>query len=1050
LREWLTRKQRETRRGRADLRLAERAALWAARPEARHLPAWWEWLNILLFTRRQDWTQTQHRMMRQASRHHTIRGVLAALLVVAVIGWGVYSYIQNTKYTAELVDRLVVAEIEEVPNIIAELNSHRGSVDPKLSKILAAPSSSEKAKLRASLALLPVDNGQVEYLFGRLLDAEPPEVAVLRTELAPHRAELRERLWAAAERPPPGHEGRRLRAACALAAYDADSGRWDGVREAVAADLVSVPPLHLATWRQALAPVRGCLLAPLAAVFRDGGRRESERALATDVLAEYAADRPEVLADLLMDADERQWGKLWPKVPPQRDGAVTRFTQELDKVLPPDWHDAPLDPSWGAPDPALVRQVEDAGGMVSERFALCQTLPLAQFDAVTEGLRKAGYRPLNFRPYAAAGAPAAASPLVAALWARDGCEARWAHGLTADEAMKRDAEMGGLGLVALDVAGYVVAGEVRYAGLWGPKEAGQEGARLYVGVPPDEHEDAWLPLLNDGFVPRTQTQVIVAGEALHSAVWWKPGRPPEFTLSNFEWTEVGYERRLTPSNLQTDLRLAWDPAGPGLVFAAAWIDSATQVSAEVHGLSPADHLDRCRKLAEDGYRPAALTVTPDGSGRLLAGSVWQQPVVPEAKKDELAKRQAQAAAALLQLGVAGRVWPLLEFNPDPRVRSFLIHRLGPLATDPDLLLKRLAGEPVVSRRRALLLALGAYPVDRLNPADRVQWQGRLRQWYRDETDAGLHGAVEWLMRKWKDDAEVARTEKEMARTNPQGRPEGNRGWYVNGQGQTLVVVPEPDEPFWMGSPGSETGRLPGAYEALHRVCIPRSFAIGAKEVTVEQFKKRFPNHKYTNRYSPWPDGPIVAVRWFEAAEYCNWLSEREGIPKEEWCYEPNRDGEYGPGMRLAPGALEKKGYRLPTEAEWEYACRAGTVTRRYYGDADELLGEYAWNSATTRDEGTRPGGLLKPNDWGLFDLYGNAHEWVLDPSPDYTWPGGGGAKEDEISQEDFKGIKEGLSRVLRGGSVTTQALGARSANRYTNKPTNGPVTVGFRVARTCR
>jgi len=70
------------------------------------------------------------------------------------------------------------------------------------------------------------------------------------------------------------------------------------------------------------------------------------------------------------------------------------------------------------------------------------------------------------------------------------------------------------------------------------------------------------------------------------------------------------------------------------------------------------------------------------------------------------------------------------------------------------------------------------------------------------------------------------------------------------------------------------------------------------------------------------------VTCYEAAPYCNWLSEREGIPEKEWCYLKNDAGKYGPGMRLAPGVLEKRGDRLPTQTQWEYACRAGAVTRR--------------------------------------------------------------------------------------------------------------------------
>jgi formylglycine-generating enzyme required for sulfatase activity len=384
------------------------------------------------------------------------------------------------------------------------------------------------------------------------------------------------------------------------------------------------------------------------------------------------------------------------------------------------------------------------------------------------------------------------------------------------------------------------------------------------------------------------------------------------------------------------------------------------------------------------------------------------------------------------------------------VRSFLIHRLGPLATDPALLLGRLEDEREVSRRRALVLSLGAYPVDRLGGAVREKWLGRLRRWYRDEPDAGLHGAVEWLLRRWGDGAEVARAEKELARKEAERSPGGAdaKPWYVNGQGQTLVVVPRPGE-FWMGSPGHEAGR--GDDEPLRRVRIPRSFAIAAKEVTVAQFKSFRPDYGNPTQLTPWPDGPINTVSWYEAAEYCNWLSGREGIPEDQWCYLPNANGKYGPGMRLAPGALERRGYRLPTEAEWEYACRAGAATRRYYGDADGLLGEYAWYSDTTRDKGARPGGLLKPNDLGLFDLYGNVMEWVLDLNAPWRrppgWPGWGRDNDDVLRTEETEPTGDDQWRYLRGGCFSDHAPGVRSADRSTSRPSLF-IATGFRVART--
>jgi formylglycine-generating enzyme required for sulfatase activity len=161
-------------------------------------------------------------------------------------------------------------------------------------------------------------------------------------------------------------------------------------------------------------------------------------------------------------------------------------------------------------------------------------------------------------------------------------------------------------------------------------------------------------------------------------------------------------------------------------------------------------------------------------------------------------------------------------------------------------------------------------------------------------------------------------------------------------------------------------------------------------------------------------------------------------------------------MRLAPDSLERMGFRLPTEAEWEYACRAGAATSRYYGETEELLGKYAWYTKNSLDRGMLPGppadqpgwlgvpgGCLKPNDLGLFDMLGNTWGWCQD-QPHYYRDG-----EDIEDKDDIKYINDTDSRVLRGGSLV-QAMYVRSAYRGRNRPSHLNVEVGFRPARTFR
>lgn len=99
------------------------------------------------------------------------------------------------------------------------------------------------------------------------------------------------------------------------------------------------------------------------------------------------------------------------------------------------------------------------------------------------------------------------------------------------------------------------------------------------------------------------------------------------------------------------------------------------------------------------------------------------------------------------------------------------------------------------------------------------------------------------------------------------------------------------------------------------------------------------------------------------------------MPEAQWCYLPNAKGEFAAGMKLKPNYLSLTGYRLPSEAEWEHACRARTMTSRYYGESTEVLDRYAWYKEDSQITWTLPVGSMRPNDFGLFDMLGNVMEW---------------------------------------------------------------------------
>jgi formylglycine-generating enzyme required for sulfatase activity len=217
--------------------------------------------------------------------------------------------------------------------------------------------------------------------------------------------------------------------------------------------------------------------------------------------------------------------------------------------------------------------------------------------------------------------------------------------------------------------------------------------------------------------------------------------------------------------------------------------------------------------------------------------------------------------------------------------------------------------------------------------------------------------------------------------------------------------------FTMGSPESEADREDD--ETQHKVTIGKAFYMQTTEVTQGQWKAVMSTEPW-NRFAYFKEGPNYAVsnvNWKYAVEYCKKLSEQEG-----------------------------KTYRLPTEAEWEYACRAGTETRWSFGNDEKDLGDYAWYDKNAYGIGERyphQVGLKKPNAFGLYDMHGNVWEWCHDYYvKDYYQQSPG---------KDPTGPAQGSFRVLRGGSWDRSSRSTRSADRSIR---NGfPNNVGFRLVR---
>jgi eukaryotic-like serine/threonine-protein kinase len=476
-------------------------------------------------------------------------------------------------------------------------------------------------------------------------------------------------------------------------------------------------------------------------------------------------------------------------------------------------------------------------------------------------------------------------------------------------------------------------------------------------------------------------------------------------------------------------------------------------------------------LQEAGAKEFAL-VFPEIDGRrqeslpLLERAIRDDPESPprgEAEKDRRAERQAKAAVALFRLGAVDPVWPLLVHGSDPRLRSFLIHWLARLGDDPhtfEACLARIASAPHAqpdapaaraqpaidpnrselfdadaSTRRAVVLIVGHFDLAHLAAEGREGAIRTLLDLYRDDPDPGVHGAARWALDRWQQNQRLRQIDFELSRV----KETGSRRWSVNSSGQTMVHIDGPLK-FRMGVPGNDQNFQ---NEPAHQRRIPRRFAIAATEVSIGEFAEFWKNHsaefpKPDLSFGSGEDPPRSGVTWYMAAAYCNWLSAKEG---KEPVYAVNADGKFAEGMRVKAEAFDKGGYRLPTEAEWEYACRAGTETSRYFGHSVGLLREYAWFRPWEESSLLSRGSLL-PNDFGLFDMLGNLMEWCHDADYDYN-EFASEAKSDYI----FKEVISSRYYVMRGGSFDSRPPDAQSGVRVRYEPGLSHFTIGFRVAR---
>lgn len=427
---------------------------------------------------------------------------------------------------------------------------------------------------------------------------------------------------------------------------------------------------------------------------------------------------------------------------------------------------------------------------------------------------------------------------------------------------------------------------------------------------------------------------------------------------------------------------------------------------------------------------------------------------------EAVAQRARLAAAALCLGNAQPAAAALIAAPDPMGRATLIHEFRHWHDGLSLLPAVVESAEQADFRSGICLCLGRTPVETIAPAVRTELVALLHSWHASAGHPGVHNAAGWALQQWGESSSSG---------GSNSAPQDDRHWHRNSLGMTMLRIPKGTFARADGGRAAELKRPTRVKpKATQKVAITKDFLLSSTEVRLKDWWQFVDDTSYTLETAPGVNAvpqrgnaggqpkepeprqssqlndagaaqgnvrnqsgkspaeanyPAYDLSWVDAVAFCNWLSQREKLAP---AYFRDEDGQWRRNRVSA-------GYRLPTEAEWEFACRAGATTVYTCGDDTDYLSDYA----VYRTDFLQPVGTKMPNPWGLFDMHGNVAEWCDDVFAAY------GAEP----VSDPMGPTDGTTRVLRGGTHIDSAgilcAGARRHATHDQRVSRA----GFRVAR---